>query len=112
VIDRMTYCFPALSLGTMHSILQLSELVPVSPNADMNADMANFLSFDVYDIDLSKIINNFNLNFLLLQTTSKSIIIVEDLDQFLTEKWMMTRRVSGRSDRGWEITPPQTPIFF
>jgi len=37
---------------------------------------------------------------------------VEDLDQFLTEKLMMTRRVSGRSDRGWEITPPQTPIFF
>jgi len=48
--------------------------------------MANFLSFDVYDIDLSKVINDSNLNFILLQTTSKSIIIVEDLNQFVTEK--------------------------
>jgi len=62
--------------------LQLDELV----SASSNADMANFLSFDVYDIDLSKVMNNSNLNFVLLQTTSKSIIIVEDLDRFLTKK--------------------------
>lgn len=48
--------------------------------------MANFLSFNVYDIDLSKVINDSKLNFVLLQTTSKSIIVVEDLDRFLTEK--------------------------
>jgi hypothetical protein len=62
--------------------LQLSELVPASPNANM----ANFLSFDVYDIDLSKFMNDSNLNFVLLQTTSKSIIVVEDFNRFLTEK--------------------------
>jgi len=61
--------------------LQFSELVPAYPIADT----ANFLSFDVYDIDLSKVMNDFNLNFVLLETTSKSIIIVEDLDRFLTE---------------------------
>jgi hypothetical protein len=48
--------------------------------------MTSFLSFDVYDIDLSKVMNDSNLNFVLLQTTSKSIIIVEDLDRFLTKK--------------------------
>jgi hypothetical protein len=48
--------------------------------------MTNFLSFDVYDIDLSKVMNDFNLNFVLLQTTSKSIIVMEDFDRFLTEK--------------------------
>jgi hypothetical protein len=48
--------------------------------------MANLLSFDVYDIALSKVINDSNLNFVLLQTTSKSIIVVEDLDLFLKEK--------------------------
>jgi hypothetical protein len=48
--------------------------------------MAHFLSFDVYDIDLSKVMNDSNLNFVLLQTTSKSIIFVEDLDRFFTEK--------------------------
>jgi hypothetical protein len=54
--------------------------------------------------------NNFNLNFVLLQTTSKSIIVVEDLDLFLTEKWMVTGGVSGRSGRGWET--PNTHLFL
>jgi chaperone BCS1 len=48
--------------------------------------MANFLSFDVYNIDLSKVMNDSNLNFILLQMKSKSIIVVEDLDRFLMEK--------------------------
>jgi hypothetical protein len=48
--------------------------------------MANFLPLNVYDIDLSKIMNDSNLNFVLLQTMSKSIIVVKDLDQLITEK--------------------------
>lgn len=51
--------------------------------------MANFLSVDVYDIEISKIMNDSNLNFVLLQTTSKSIIVVEDVDRFLTVKSMV-----------------------
>jgi hypothetical protein len=62
--------------------LQLNELVPAS----LNVNMANFLSFNVYDINLSKVMNDSNLNFVLLQTTKKSIIVLEDLDRFLTEK--------------------------
>jgi hypothetical protein len=71
-----------LTGGRTASFQQLGELIP-SP---LNTDMANFLSFDVYDIDLSKVMNDSNLNFVLIQTTSKSIIVVEDLDQFLMEK--------------------------
>jgi chaperone BCS1 len=51
--------------------------------------MANFLSFNVYDIDLLKVMNYSNLNFVLLQTTSKSFIVVEDLNRFLSEKSMV-----------------------
>jgi hypothetical protein len=51
--------------------------------------MFNFLSFNVFDIDLSNAMNYSNLNFVLLQTTSKSIIVMEDLDQFLMEKSMV-----------------------
>jgi chaperone BCS1 len=36
------------------------------------AVMANFRSYDVFDIDLSKVMNDSDLNFLLLQTMSKS----------------------------------------
>jgi hypothetical protein len=64
--------------------LQLDELVPAS----LNANMANFLSFDIYDIDILNVMNDSNLNFVLLQTTSKSIIVVQDLDRFLMDKSM------------------------
>ncbi|KAJ7951352.1 AAA-ATPase [Quillaja saponaria] len=50
------------------------------------AAMANFLSYDVYDIDLSKLLNDSDLKMLLLQTTGKSIIVIEDLDRFLIGK--------------------------
>lgn len=50
------------------------------------AAMANFLSYDVYVIDLSKVSNDSDLSLLLLETRGKSIIVVEDLDRLLTEK--------------------------
>ncbi|KAE8680415.1 hypothetical protein F3Y22_tig00111390pilonHSYRG00164 [Hibiscus syriacus] len=50
------------------------------------AAMARFLNFDVYDIDLSEVSDDSDLKMLLLQTTSKSMIVVEDLDRFLMGK--------------------------
>ncbi|XVF10139.1 hypothetical protein REPUB_Repub07fG0157000 [Reevesia pubescens] len=50
------------------------------------AAMARFLNFDVYDIDLTKVSDDSDLKMLLLQTTSRSLIVVEDLDRFLMEK--------------------------
>lgn len=50
------------------------------------AAMANFLSYDVYDIDLSRISDDADLRTLLLETSSRSVIVIEDLDRFLTEK--------------------------
>ncbi|CAI8615771.1 unnamed protein product [Vicia faba] len=50
------------------------------------AAMANFLSYDIYDIDLSKLHGDTDLKSLFLQTTSKSIVLVEDLDRYLDQK--------------------------
>ncbi|XWS32006.1 hypothetical protein CRYUN_Cryun23aG0123700 [Craigia yunnanensis] len=50
------------------------------------AAVANFLSYDVYDIDLSKVSDDSDLKFLLLQSTAKSVIVIEDLDRYLSEK--------------------------
>ncbi|VVB03526.1 unnamed protein product [Arabis nemorensis] len=50
------------------------------------AAMANFLDYDVYDIDLSKVEDDSDLKMLLLQTRSKSVIVIEDLDRFLSTK--------------------------
>ncbi|GLT84827.1 hypothetical protein SLE2022_030390 [Rubroshorea leprosula] len=50
------------------------------------AAVANYLSYDVYELDLSKVLDDSDLKSLLLQTTSKSVIVIEDLDRFLIEK--------------------------
>ncbi|TMW88738.1 hypothetical protein EJD97_018172 [Solanum chilense] len=47
------------------------------------AAMANFLSYDVYNIDLSKLSDDSDLKLLLLQSTNKSLIVIEDLDSYL-----------------------------
>ncbi|XP_010267472.1 PREDICTED: AAA-ATPase At2g46620-like [Nelumbo nucifera] len=50
------------------------------------AAMAKFLCYDVYDVDLTKVSDDSDLKILLLQTTIRSIIVIEDLDRFLSEK--------------------------
>ncbi|WCJ32449.1 P-loop containing nucleoside triphosphate hydrolases superfamily protein [Euphorbia peplus] len=56
------------------------------------AAMARFLKYDVYEIDLSKVRDDSDLKTLLLQTTSRSMIVIEDLDMFLAEKSRLTKR--------------------
>ena len=50
------------------------------------AAMANFLSYNVYNIDVSKVSKDSDLNSLLLGMASHSIIVIEDFDWFLMEK--------------------------
>lgn len=50
------------------------------------AAVAKFLSFDVYDLDLHNVADDSDLMMLLIGTTNKSVIVIEDLDRFLTQK--------------------------
>ncbi|XP_016453567.1 AAA-ATPase At2g46620-like [Nicotiana tabacum] len=50
------------------------------------AGAANMLKYDVYDVDLSKVADDSDLKLLLLQTTNKSLIVIEDLDSYLGNK--------------------------
>ncbi|CAL1398669.1 unnamed protein product [Linum trigynum] len=50
------------------------------------AAMANLLRYDVYEIELSRVRDDSDLKSLLLQTTTRSVIVIEDLDRFVTEK--------------------------
>lgn len=59
------------------------------------AAMAKFLSYDVYDVDLLRVSDDTDLKLLLLQTTSKSIIVIEDLDRFMAEKGSTALSLSG-----------------
>lgn len=50
------------------------------------AAMARFLCFDIYNIDLSRVSDDSDLKMLLVQTTTKSLIVIENLDELLSAK--------------------------
>ncbi|KVH92741.1 AAA-ATPase ASD, mitochondrial-like [Cynara cardunculus var. scolymus] len=53
---------------------------PGTGKSTMIAAMANFLSYDIYDLELTAVKDNTELRRLLIETSSKSIIVIEDID--------------------------------
>ncbi|TKW30947.1 hypothetical protein SEVIR_2G072700v4 [Setaria viridis] len=53
---------------------------PGTGKSTMIAAMANYLDYDVYDIELTSVRTNTDLRKLFIETTSKSIIVIEDID--------------------------------
>ncbi|KAI5001272.1 hypothetical protein ZWY2020_025922 [Hordeum vulgare] len=67
----------------------------------MIAAMANFLDYDVYDLELTAVKNNTELRKLFIETTGKSIIVIEDIDCSvdLTGKRRKDKKASGEATR-------------
>ncbi|XP_077222703.1 AAA-ATPase At3g28540-like [Tasmannia lanceolata] len=53
---------------------------PGTGKTSLIAAIANFLEFDIYDLELTAVTNNSQLRKLLIATSSKSVIVVEDVD--------------------------------
>uniref|UniRef100_A0A0D9XZB2 AAA+ ATPase domain-containing protein n=1 Tax=Leersia perrieri TaxID=77586 RepID=A0A0D9XZB2_9ORYZ len=53
---------------------------PGTGKSTMIAAMANFLDYDVYDLELTAVKSNTELRRLFIDTTGKSIIVIEDID--------------------------------
>lgn len=53
---------------------------PGTGKSTMIAAMANLLNYDIYDLELTAVKDNTELRKLLIETTSKSIIVIEDID--------------------------------
>nr|XP_010906692.2 AAA-ATPase ASD, mitochondrial-like [Elaeis guineensis] len=53
---------------------------PGTGKSTMISAMANLLDYDVYDLELTAVKDNTALRKLLIETTSKSIIVIEDID--------------------------------
>lgn len=53
---------------------------PGTGKSTMIAPMANLLSYGVYDLELTAVKDNTKLRRLLIETTNKSIIVIEDID--------------------------------
>ncbi|EXB29787.1 Mitochondrial chaperone BCS1 [Morus notabilis] len=53
---------------------------PGTGKSTMVAAIANLLDYDVYDLELTAVRDNTELRRLLIETTSKSVIVIEDID--------------------------------
>ncbi|OEL27434.1 AAA-ATPase ASD, mitochondrial [Dichanthelium oligosanthes] len=53
---------------------------PGTGKSAMIAAMANYLDYDIYDIELTSVHSNSDLRKLFIETKSKSIIVIEDID--------------------------------
>ncbi|XP_040385486.1 AAA-ATPase At3g28580-like [Oryza brachyantha] len=71
---------------------------PGTGKSTMIAAMANFLDYDVFDLDLTSIKNNAELRKLFLDTTDKSIIVIEDIDAIEVD--LATKRKGKKAANG------------
>ncbi|KAL1823114.1 hypothetical protein ACET3Z_009892 [Daucus carota] len=53
---------------------------PGTGKSSMIAAMANYLGYDIYDLELTEVQTNSELRKLLMKTSAKSIIVIEDID--------------------------------
>ncbi|XP_068659260.1 AAA-ATPase At4g25835-like [Aristolochia californica] len=77
---------------------------PGSGKSSLIAAIANYLRYDVYDLELTKVSDNSELRELLIQTTNRSIIVIEDIDCSLDltgdRHMLKTKRSEQRSSFG------------
>ncbi|VFQ95693.1 unnamed protein product [Cuscuta campestris] len=83
---------------------------PGTGKSTVIAAMANFLNYDIYDLELTSITDNTKLKQLLAETTSKSIIVIEDIDCMLditeNRNKISARTLKVNIGKGNEESPP------
>ncbi|TQD88907.1 hypothetical protein C1H46_025499 [Malus baccata] len=72
---------------------------PGTGKSTMIAAMANLLGYDIYDLELTAVKDNTELRKLLIETTSKSIIVIEDIDCSLDLTGQRKKR--GAAEKGF-----------
>ncbi|KAK4603922.1 hypothetical protein RGQ29_012436 [Quercus rubra] len=79
---------------------------PGTGKSSMIAAMANYLNYDIYDLELTTVKDNTELRRLLIETTSKSIIVIEDIDCSLdlTGKEPASKMAKGEEESSSKVT--------
>ncbi|XP_041021267.1 AAA-ATPase At2g18193-like [Juglans microcarpa x Juglans regia] len=70
---------------------------PGTGKSSLIAAMANYLKFDIYDLELTSIFSNSDLRRVLLSTTNRSILVIEDID--------CSMEMQDRQNQGAEYQP-------
>ena len=71
---------------------------PGTGKSSLIAAMANYLKFDVYDLELSNLLGNNDLRHILIATENKSILVVEDIDCCIELQDRLSRASTANPD--------------
>ncbi|KAG6470940.1 AAA-ATPase At5g57480-like [Zingiber officinale] len=77
---------------------------PGTGKSSMIAAMANYLGYDIYDLELTEVRTNSELRKLLMKTTSKSIIVIEDIDCSLNLTNRSSKKASPSTDSSSDLS--------
>ncbi|KDO72429.1 hypothetical protein CISIN_1g011573mg [Citrus sinensis] len=80
---------------------------PGTGKSTMIAAMANLLGYDLYDLELTAVKDNTELRKLLIETSSKSIIVIEDIDCSLDLTGQRRKKKEKKEDEGNDKDPRQ-----
>lgn len=80
---------------------------PGTGKSSMIAAMANYLGYDIYDLELTEVHTNSELRKLLMKTSSKSIIVIEDIDCSVT----LTNRKNSTNSTGPSAAARSTSYY-
>lgn len=75
---------------------------PGTGKSTMIAAMANHLGYDIYDLELTAVKDNTELRRLLIETSSKSIIVIEDIDCSLDLTGQRRKKKKEKKEEGEE----------
>ncbi|KAK8534017.1 hypothetical protein V6N13_028307 [Hibiscus sabdariffa] len=81
---------------------------PGTGKSSMIAAMANLLDYDVYDLELTAVKENTELRRLLLDTSSKSIVVIEDIDCSLDLTGQREKKKTEKDGKDEEQSDPIT----
>lgn len=80
---------------------------PGTGKSTMIAAMANHLGYDIYDLELTAVRDNTELRRLLIETSSKSIIVIEDIDCSLDLTGQRRKKKKEKKESGEEEKEPK-----
>jgi chaperone BCS1 len=82
---------------------------PGTGKSTMIAAMANFLCYDIYDLELTAVKDNTELRRLLIETSSKSIIVIEDIDCSMDLTGQRKKEVKEEEEESDPAKKPMKP---
>ncbi|XP_016489223.1 protein HYPER-SENSITIVITY-RELATED 4 [Nicotiana tabacum] len=74
---------------------------PGTGKSSLIAAMANYLNFDIYDLELTELRRNSDLRKLLVATANKSILVVEDIDCTIDLQDNLANRAVAATSHGF-----------